>query len=182
MLVPFPVDQGNEEAVVWREGLRHTLLNALLVPPEAGETEFCDTKAAYEALPAWRKAEIDNLTAVHSLANSRRFAVTGGVFDEIENARYPAQNQPLIRVHEGPGRRALYIGPHAGGIVGMEPEAGVVLLEDLLAHATQPRFVYRHRRRVGDLAMWDNRVTLHRALPFDKLRFKRDLRRADLQA
>lgn len=160
----------------------YTLLNARLVPPEAGETEFCDTRAAYEALPASRKGEIDDLTAVHALANSRRLAGTGGVFDEIENARYPAQNQPLVRVHEGSGRKALYIGSHAGGIVGMEPEAGVALLDDLLAHATQPRFVYRHSWRVGDLAMWDNRATLHRAMPFDELRFKRDLRRTAIQA
>jgi len=160
----------------------YTLLNARTIPPEAGETEFADTRAAYDALGADRQREIEGLIGVHSLANSRRLAGTGGVFDEIERARYPAQEQPVVRVHEGSGRRALYIGSHAGAVVGMETAAGQALLTDLLDHSTQPQFVYRHAWRVGDLAMWDNRITLHRALPFDDIRFKRDLRRTAIQA
>jgi alpha-ketoglutarate-dependent 2,4-dichlorophenoxyacetate dioxygenase len=155
----------------------YTLLNARTVPPEAGETEFADTRAAYDALPQAMKDRIDGMVAEHSLANSRRLAGTAGVFDAVELARFPPQRQPLVRVHEGSGRKALYIGSHAYGVVGMSPEDGEALLNELLAFATQPRFVYRHSWRIADLVMWDNRATLHRALPFDETRYKRDLRR-----
>jgi alpha-ketoglutarate-dependent 2,4-dichlorophenoxyacetate dioxygenase len=147
------------------------------VPPEAGETEFADTRAAFDALPKAEQERLERLTAIHCLANSRRLAGTAGYFDAVEAERFPPTEQPLIRLHEGSGRKALYIGSHAQEIVGMSKEDGEALLNELLAFATQPQFVYRHTWRVGDLVMWDNRATLHRALPFDETKYKRDLRR-----
>jgi alpha-ketoglutarate-dependent 2,4-dichlorophenoxyacetate dioxygenase len=154
-----------------------TLLNARIVPPEAGETEFADTRAAFDALPKAEQERLEKLTAIHCLANSRRLAGTAGYFDAVEAERFPPTEQPLIRLHEGSGRKALYIGSHAQEIAGMSREDGEALLNELLDFATQPQFVYRHTWRVGDLVMWDNRATLHRALPFDETKYRRDLRR-----
>lgn len=158
-------------------GGAYTLLAARLIPPEGGETEFADTRAAYDALPGETKARIEGLEVEHSLAHSRLLAGTGKTFESEEKTRFPGRVQPLVRVQERTGRRALYIGSHAAGIVGWSHDAGRALLDELLAFATQPRFVYRHRWIAGDLVMWDNRVTLHRALPFDDRVYRRDLRR-----
>ncbi len=73
----------------------------------------------------------------------------------------------MVRRHPGSGRKALYIASHASHIIGWPVEEGRALLRELLAHATQPRFVYSHQWRLGDLVIWDNRCTLHRATPFE---------------
>jgi len=75
-------------------------------------------------------------------------------------------------------RKALYIASHAMRIIGMSDHEGVALLGELMAHATQPQFIYSHRWRVGDLVIWDNRCTMHRGTDYDEKRFKRDMRRA----
>jgi len=74
-------------------------------------------------------------------------------------------------------RRSLYLASHASRIVDWPVPEGRLLLRDLIEHATQPRFVYRHLWRVGDLVIWDNRATMHRARPFDDAKYRRELRR-----
>lgn len=155
----------------------YTLLAARIVPPADGETEFADTRSAYDALPAAAKARIKDLQVEHSLAHSRFLVGAQAVFEAEEAARFPATVQPLVRRQESTGRDALYIGSHAWRVVGWSYEESQRLLTELLDFATRPQFVHRHTWSVGDLVMWDNRVTLHRALPFDDRNHRRDLRR-----
>jgi alpha-ketoglutarate-dependent 2,4-dichlorophenoxyacetate dioxygenase len=75
------------------------------------------------------------------------------------------------------GRRSLLIGAHASSIEGMALEAGRALLKELLAHAERPEFRYRHEWREGDLVIWDNRAVLHRATPYDTVRYRRLMQR-----
>ena len=154
-----------------------TMLAARVVPERDGETEFANCRAAYDALPEEMKQRIAGLEAVHSLARSRELVGTGGVFDAEEEKRFPSNVQPLVRRNPRTGRPALYIGSHAARIVGWDEDKGRALLDDLLEFATRPQFVHRHRWSLGDLVMWDNTATLHRALPFDDTHSRRDLRR-----
>lgn len=155
----------------------YTFLAARIVPPEDGETLFADTRAAYDSLSPEMKARIDDLQVEHSLAHSRFLVGTEKVFDDEEAKRFPATMQPLVRVQERTGRKALYIGSHAWRVKGWSYEDSQKLLGELLEIATQPQFVFKHAWTVGDIAMWDNRVSLHRALPFDDVKYRRDLRR-----
>jgi alpha-ketoglutarate-dependent 2,4-dichlorophenoxyacetate dioxygenase len=156
-----------------------SMLYAHAVPPMTplggGETEFSDTRAAWDALPASRQAVLEGLTAQHSLMHSR--AVLGfSDFAPEERAALPPVEQPLVRRHPRTGRKSLYLASHAAHIIGMEVAEGRLLLMELIEHATQREFVYRHNWQVGDLVVWDNRCTMHRGMPFDET-FPRDLRR-----
>lgn len=143
------------------------------VPPAGGETEFADTRAAYADLPHATRDEIDTLTAEHSLMHSR--AVLGFTdFAPEERAALPPSQQPVVRRFGKSGRKSLYLGAHASHIIGMPVRR--MLLHDLLEHATQSKYVYRHIWKVGDLVLWNNRCTVHRGRPFDE-RFARALRR-----
>jgi alpha-ketoglutarate-dependent 2,4-dichlorophenoxyacetate dioxygenase len=156
---------------------RASLLYALEIPPVGGHTEFADLRAAYDALPEDMKRRLDGLVAEHSLAHSR--AKTGFAdFTEAEQTTLPPVPQVLVRTIPENGRKSLYIASHAGRIRGMSEKEGSVLLDELLAHATQRQFVYTHRWRVHDLVMWDNRCTMHRGADFDDLRWKREMHRA----
>ena len=155
----------------------YTMLAARIVPEQGGETEFADCRAAYDALSGTMKQRIADLQVEHSLARTRQLVGTGGVFDAEEERRFPSRTQPLVKRNPRTGRQALYIGAHAAQIVGWDEAESRALLDELLDFATQPQFVYRHSWSMGDLAMWDNTGTLHRALPFDDAVFRRDLRR-----
>ena len=158
-----------------RTPAKYSLLSARVVPSWGGETEFADLRAAYDALPAAKQRAIEGLIAEHSIFNSR--AVIGFTdFTEAERAALPPVPQVLVRTHPGSGRKTLYLASHAGSIRGMPlPEARMLLLE-LIEHATRPEFVHRHRWRVGDLVIWDDRCTMHRGREYD-LREVRDMRR-----
>ena len=154
---------------------RYSLLSARTVPAEGGETEFADLRAAWDALPEPMQQRIEGLVAEHSILHSRG-TIGFTDFSEEERARLQPVPQTLVRTHPGSGRKTLYLASHAGAIRGMNlPEARLLLL-DLMEHATQRPFVYRHRWRVGDLVIWDNRCTLHRARPYD-LSVPRDMHR-----
>ena len=84
---------------------------------------------------------------------------------------------PLVRTNPRTGRRALYLASHAAHIVGWPVAEGRLLLRELTEHATQREFVYRHRWRVGDLVIWDNLATMHRAVAFDDTKYRRERRR-----
>jgi alpha-ketoglutarate-dependent 2,4-dichlorophenoxyacetate dioxygenase len=153
-----------------------SLLLALEVPPEGGETEWADMRAAWDALPEARRQELEDLVAVHDFVYSRGL-IGYGQFSPEERAEVPPVEQALVRVHPASGRRSLYLGSHASHIVGRPVEEGRRLLQELLAFATQPRFVYTHRWRVHDLVMWDNRCVLHRGRPWDEARHRRVMQR-----
>jgi alpha-ketoglutarate-dependent 2,4-dichlorophenoxyacetate dioxygenase len=138
-----------------------SLLHARIIPPGGGDTDFADTRAAYDALPDAMKRKLEGLVAEHSIWHSR--AQLGGYTptDEERKARPPAYHA-VVRSHPGSGRKALYIASHASHIMGWPVDEGRALLRELLEFATQPRFVYSHKWQIGDLVIWDNRCTLHR--------------------
>jgi alpha-ketoglutarate-dependent 2,4-dichlorophenoxyacetate dioxygenase len=141
---------------------KYSLLHARVLPSKGGNTEFADMRAAYDALDEESKAEINDLVCEHSQIYSR--GVLGFTeFTEEERRRNQPMPQRLVRRHPGSGRRSLFLSAHAGAIRGMPVPEARALLRDLTEHATQPRFVYAHRWRVGDLVMWDNRAMMHRA-------------------
>ena len=145
---------------------KYSLLSARVIPHVGGETEFADLRAAYDTLPAAMQARIEGLVAEHSLLHSR--ATIGFTdFSEEERARLQPVPQVLVRTHPGSGRKTLYLASHAGMIRGMPVPEGRLLLADLMEHATRREFVYSHKWRVGDLVIWDNRCTLHRATDYD---------------
>ena len=156
-----------------------SLLSARIVPPEGGATEFCGTRAAYDALPDTMKRRVEHFIAVHDFSWSRD-QVRPGFFTAEERAVYPPVRHPVVRTNPANGRRAIFIGAHASHIEGMPIEEGRALLKELLAHVSQPEFVYSHEWKEADLVIWDNRCVLHRATPFDTVRYKRFMQRTTI--
>lgn len=146
---------------------RFSLLSARAIPSEGGETQFADMRAAWDALPDRTKSRVQEMICEHTQLFSRaRIGFTD--WSEEERAKMAPVPQVLVRTHPGSGRQSLYLSSHAGRIRGMEePEARMLLL-DLTEHATQPAFVFTHTWTVGDLVMWDNRCTMHRAREYDE--------------
>jgi alpha-ketoglutarate-dependent 2,4-dichlorophenoxyacetate dioxygenase len=156
------------------------MLHAVTLPAPsalgAGETEFADLRAAWDALPADTRELIDDLVAIHDIFHSRaQIGVTE--FPPGEREQYPPSPQRLVRRHSGSGRKTLYLSAHASHIRHWPVADGRLLLSDLTTHATQREFVYRHQWQVGDVVIWDNRCTMHRGRPHDESQ-PRDLRRA----
>lgn len=154
----------------------YSMLRADLVPPKGGDTQFADMRAAYVALPDTLKSKIAGREAIHSIWHSRQLAGYPPATPE-ELAMLPGARQPLILSHPRTGRPALYLARHAEAIVGLGEEEARALLDELIRFATQEQFVHTHRWRNGDLVVWDNRCTMHRATPFDDTRHPRDMRR-----
>jgi alpha-ketoglutarate-dependent 2,4-dichlorophenoxyacetate dioxygenase len=144
-------------------------------PKGNGETEFADMRAAYDALPDQQKADIADLVALHDIAWSRGQLGFGDLLFG-EKQFLPPVPQRVVRTHPGSGRKVLYVAAHASEIVGWPVPEGRLLLRELIEHATQRDFVYRHDWRAGDLVIWDNRATMHRGRHFDETKI-RDLRR-----
>jgi alpha-ketoglutarate-dependent 2,4-dichlorophenoxyacetate dioxygenase len=157
---------------------KYSLLHAISVPSKGGNTEFAYMPAAYDALDGETRAEIEDLVCEHSQIFSRQQLGFTDFTDE-ERARFAPVRQRLVRTHPGTGRKSLYLSSHAGSIVGWPVPEARSFLRDLVEHATQRQFVYAHRWRVGDLVMWDNRQTMHRARPFPAHE-PRDMRRTTL--
>jgi alpha-ketoglutarate-dependent 2,4-dichlorophenoxyacetate dioxygenase len=154
---------------------KYSMLSARAIPPEGGETEFADMRAAYDALPDKKKQEIDGLIAMHSIIHSR--AVIGFTdYSKEEHDGLPSVPHVMVRTHPGSGRKTLYLASYAHDIQGMPTPEARMLLHDLIEHATQRQFVYSHKWRVGDLVMWDDRCTMHRARDYDRS-YTRDMRR-----
>src|SRR5215467_12021229 len=156
-----------------------SMLHAKVIPPAGRDTEYADTRAAYDALPNAMKRRLEGLIAEHSFWHAT--AKRGGyVPTEEERRSYPTARHKLVRQHPGSRRDALYIASYASHIIGMPAEEGQALLAELIEFATQPQFVYRHEWQVGDLVMWDNRCTMHRATPFAGTDHVRDMRRTTI--
>ena len=154
---------------------RYSMLHALVVTPKGGETEYADLRAAYDALPEETKQEIAGLTAEHFALHSR--IMLGETYSEEQKAMIPPAQWPLVREHPGSRRKVLFVGVHITHVLGMTVPESRLLVSDLLEHATQPQFVYRHNWRVGDLVIWDNRCTIHRGRRHDPA-LRRELRRS----
>jgi alpha-ketoglutarate-dependent taurine dioxygenase len=147
-----------------------SLLSARVVPPEGGQTEWADMRAAHDALDDETRERIASLSAFHSLRHSQarigHEASGGGFLYGFHDEGAPLR--PLVKVHPVTGRRALCIGRHAYGIPGLSEEESERLLGDLLSFACREPRTYRHDWQVGDVALWDNRAVLHRARPYDR--------------
>lgn len=154
---------------------RYSLLSARVIPGDGGETQFADMRAAYDALPVTMKARLEGLVAEHSVLYSRSTIGFTDYSDE-ERERLKPVPQLMVRVHPGSGRKTLYLASHAGWIQGMPIPEARMLLRDLMEHATRREFVYTHRWTVGDLVMWDDRCTMHRAREYD-MALVRDMHR-----
>jgi alpha-ketoglutarate-dependent taurine dioxygenase len=145
-----------------------SILTPKVLSPTGGQTEFCNTYAAYEALPEAEKTAIDKLKVVH--ANWARSSYTNPEpsYEEFKRAvsAIAPKEQPLVWKHRS-GRKSLVVGLTAAYVVGLEPLESRELLVRLRDWATQPQFVYLHEWSLDDMIMWDNTGTLHRALPYD---------------
>jgi alpha-ketoglutarate-dependent 2,4-dichlorophenoxyacetate dioxygenase len=154
---------------------RYSMLSARVVPPAGAGTEFADMRTAYDALDTGTKTQLEGLRAHHSIAYSRH--ILGFEFSSQEQERLEGAVHPLVHTNPRTQRRSLYLASHASRIIDWPLPEGRLLLRDLIEHATQARFVYRHVWRPGDLVIWDNRATMHRGRPFDDAKHRRELRR-----
>jgi alpha-ketoglutarate-dependent 2,4-dichlorophenoxyacetate dioxygenase len=158
-------------------GALASLLYARSIAPVGGFTEFADERAAWDALPSHLQEQVEGLIGEHSFfAGRRRYGCTE--FPEAMVAATPPAWQSLVRTLPESGRKTLYLASHLTRIAGMADDKALALIDRLIAHATQPQFVYRHRWRTNDLVMWDNRCTMHRGTDFDDTRWARDVQRA----
>ena len=159
-----------------RTPAKYSLLSARIIPSAGGNTEFADMRAAYDALDAETRAEIEDLVCEHSLMYSRG-QLGFSEFTEEERRSFIPVPQRLVRRHPETGRKSLFLSSHAGTIQGWPMPEARAFLRDLLEHATQRRFVQVQRWRPFDLVMWDNRVTMHRARRYKENAEVRDMRR-----
>jgi alpha-ketoglutarate-dependent 2,4-dichlorophenoxyacetate dioxygenase len=157
---------------------RYSLLSARILPSWGANTEFADMRAAYDALDARTKNEVEDLICEHSLMFSREAIGFVDLTPEERDAFRPVR-QRLVRIHPVTGRKSLFLSAHAGTILGWTIPEARMFLRDLTESATQERFVYSHTWRVNDLVVWDNRTTMHRARRFDRNEI-RDVRRTTL--
>ena len=155
---------------------RYSLLSAVVVPEQGGDTEFADMRAAYDRLDPELRSEVEGLVAEHYVLHSR-LALGDDAWTDEQRAAMPPVRWPIVRTHPGVGRKLLFIGAHATHILGMTVAEGRMLLSDLLEDATDKAFTYRHRWTVGDAVMWDNRSVLHRGRRFDVTK-RREMRRS----
>ena len=141
-----------------------TVLHAVSLPERGGDTQYVNMHLAYDELPDQTKRRLVGLEAIH-VYESRYSARKMMALSEEGRDRVPdAVVHPIVRTHPESGRKAIYINPiRIDAIVGMPEAEALSLLADLLEHATQLRYQYRHRWHAGDLVMWDNRSLLHKA-------------------
>ena len=143
-----------------------TILYGIEVPGTGGDTLFADMCAAYDALDGAMKEFLSALRAVHDLDVSRRRAGEPPMTAQ-QRAAAPPVEHPVVRTHPDTGRKVLYISRHVSHLAGLPGDESDALLERLMGHATQERFVFRHRWGTRDVVMWDNRCTMHRATHYD---------------
>ena len=142
-----------------------SMLNARRLPLEGGDTHFANTYAAYDALPEAEKALIDGLRVIHKVEASFRF-VPDLSDEQIAAFRaHEPKEHPLVWCHRD-GRKSLITSTSGIEVVGMGQAEGEALLQRMMDWATQPRFVYRHQWQLGDVVMWDNTGTMHKAQPY----------------
>ena len=152
---------------------RYSMLSAKAVPPVSAATEFADMRGAYDALDAAMKAKLEGLQVNHSARTNKNilgFDLSAEKMEMLKSAIHP-----LVRTIPRSNRRSLYLAAHASHIIDWPVPEGRLLLHELTEHATQRQFVYRHEWQVGDFVIWDNRATMHRARPYDDLKYRRAL-------
>lgn len=154
---------------------RGTMLHAIELPPSGGgETQFCDTRLAWDDLPDEMKTFLKDRKAHHVYLSSRAPRALP-TLTEDEKHLEAGNWHPLARTHPLSGRIALYLNPmRIEHVEGMADDEAYALLDELLAHATQDKYQYHHVWKPGDVIIWDNRCTMHQATPIanpEELRF-----------
>ena len=143
------------------------ILTSKVLPTWGGNTEFCNTYAAYDALSAERKQHIDKLRVVHSMWNTQLYYRPEPTLAELEEWMAMGELElPLVWKHRS-GRKSLVLGNTAQYVIGMEPKESAKTLHGLREWATSEPFHYAHVWQLGDAVMWDNTGTMHRAMPYD---------------
>jgi taurine dioxygenase len=141
-----------------------TMLHAVRLPAQGGDTQYVNMALAYDELPKATKRRIAELQAIHVYQSRHSERKLMELSPEARGQIADAVVHPLVRTHPDSGRKAIYLNPiRIEGIVGMEEAEALELLDALLAHATRPQYEYRHQWRPGDLVLWDNRCLLHKA-------------------
>ena len=159
-----------------------TILYPVELPSKGGDTQYVNMHLAYDELPAATKKKIDGLKAVHVYLSKYSPRPLKPLNEESLKALPPAGLHPLVRVHPENGRKALFLNPvRIESIVGMADDEALDLVAELMAHATQPKYEYRHQWRYGDMVIWDNRSVLHKANPDYDMNEKRFLWRLMLK-
>ena len=143
-----------------RVAAKASILAAVVVPNEGGETQFADMRAGYEALPDDEKARLAGLVAQHSFAGD-------AYLTDAERQILAPVTHPIVQRHPATGRSALFVGRHARSIVGIDADEGRHLIDALREQACRPPRVFTHRWSAGDVVVWDNRCVLHRGRPWD---------------
>lgn len=159
---------------------KYSGLSARAIPKIGGDTQFADMRAAYDDLPDDDKALVADMVTHHSLIYSRG-QLGFGEFTEQEKLNFAPVRQRLVRRNAVTGRRTIFLSSHIGEIEGMPRPEAMSLIRDLVEHATQAKFVYTHRWTLGDLVLWDNRQTMHRARRYNDTGEVRDMRRTTVE-
>ncbi|WP_166904145.1 TauD/TfdA family dioxygenase [Mycobacterium sp. DL440] len=148
--------------------IRASLLSSRVLPSDGGgDTEFCNTYAAYDGLSDDDQAALDQLTVMHSAWNSLFYFEPEPTLKHLQAMmRIGDKELPLVWTHRS-GRKSLVLGCTARHVVDMDYRRSAELLVRLRDWATQPELVYRHQWSVGDLVIWDNTGTMHRAMPYN---------------
>ena len=155
-----------------------TMLFAVDLPSTGGDTQYVNMHDAYDDLPADAKRRIDTLKAVHVYESKYSPRTLGRLSEGSARKVPPPGIHPLVRTHPENGRKALYLNPvRMESILGMEDDAALALIDELMRHATQKKYEYRHKWRDGDWVMWDNRSVMHQANPDYDMRERRCLYR-----
>jgi alpha-ketoglutarate-dependent taurine dioxygenase len=159
-----------------------SILHGIEIPPEGGDTLFADMTAAYEALPNDERARARGLRVIHD--HDHILSLSKGLSARRDKSGYedlPPVGHPLVRRHPITGRRSLMLSPHTmSGVEGMGAAEGRALLDALIAHATEARFVYRHHWKPDDVLMWDNRCTMHAVMPYESAKHRRIMHRTTI--
>jgi len=152
---------------------RYSMLSAKAAPPVSAPTEFADMRAAYDELDPDMKAKVEGLRVHHSSSTNK--SLLGFELSAEQKKVLNSAVHPLVRSIPRTKRRSLYLTAHASHIVDWPVPEGRMLLMELTEYATQHKFIYRHEWHVGDFVIWDNRATMHRARPYDDLKYRREL-------
>ena len=143
-----------------------TMLFAVELPSRGGDTQYVNMHQAYDDLPAETKKRIDGLKAVHVYLSKYSPRPLGHLTEESRRKLPTPGIHPLVRIHPENGRKALFLNPvRMESIVGMDDQPALALIDDLMRHATQTKYEYRHQWRHGDWVLWDNRSVMHQANP-----------------
>ena len=143
-----------------------TTLFAVELPSSGGDTQYVNMHDAFDDLPADTKRRIDGLKAIHVYLSKYSPRALGKITEESRRNLPPPGIHPLVRTHPENGRKALFLNPvRMESIIGMEDKEALALIDDLMRHATQKKYEYRHKWRDGDWVLWDNRSVMHQANP-----------------